>query len=104
MRGEPGLRGQLTRTDLEPQYRQAIVMANTALTHVGRTLGEGSDEGENGSSSLAHACGCAAPFELKDVGVGVVGLGVGQRKSLVTMTPCLDMRPEMAFGLLGHPR
>jgi hypothetical protein len=104
MRSKAGLGSQLARTDLEPQYRRAIAtVSNTALTHIGRTFGEGSDEGEDSGSCLPHASGRAAPFEIEDVRVRVVGLGVGQRESLVALTPCFDMRSEMDLGLLGHP-
>jgi hypothetical protein len=47
--------------------------------------------------------GRAAPFEIENVGVRVVGVGVGQRESPVVPTPRFCVGSEMDLRLLGHP-
>ena len=69
MRSEPGVGSQLARTDLELQFdHRAIATASrAALTHIGHTFGEGSDEGEDSGSRRPHDTGRAPPFEIDDV-------------------------------------
>ena len=43
------------------------------------------------------------PLAIEDVRVPVVGVGVDQCKSVVSLTPRLDMWEEMDLRLLGHP-
>lgn len=79
VRSELGVGKQLACADLEPQFHRGIIatFSNTALAHVGRTFGKGSDEGKDSGPRLAHASGRAAPFEIEDVRVRVVGVGLG---------------------------
>ncbi len=88
---EPPVRGELAGADLELQCRGSTA-ADTALAYVGRTLGEGPDRRERSRPGGTNAPGLAMPFDIEDVGVGVVGVGTGQRKSWVLLTPCFDVR------------
>lgn len=104
VRVKPGV-GQLTRADLKLQFhrRATAIARHTALANIGRAFGEGTDQGEDGRSCLPDASRRAAPLEIEDVRVEVVGVGVGECQSLVAPTPCFDMRSEMKLGPLGHP-
>jgi hypothetical protein len=59
---------------------------------------------EKTAARVSHASGRVAPLEIEDERVGVVGVGVGQRQSLVLLAPCFHVRSEVDLGLLGHPR
>jgi len=91
---EPRVGSQIARADLKLQFhRGAITTAcHTALAYVGRALGEGPYETEHSRPCVAHGADLAMPLEIKDVLARAVGVGAGQCKSPVALTPCFDMR------------
>ena len=90
---EPSVGSQLTGADLKLQFhrRGTTIACHAALAYVGRILGEESDERERSRPCGPHTAARAAPFEIKDVRVSVVGVGARQCKSSVPPTPRFDV-------------
>jgi len=92
---EPGVGTELPRADFETQLHRRLSAIQPALADISRAFGEGPDEREDGGPCLPHASARAASFEIEDVRVGLVGVGIGQRQSAVTLTPRFSMGPKV---------
>lgn len=104
VRVEPPVGTQLASADLKLQLscNTIAITCSTALAYIGRVLGEGPNQREHGRPCPAHTLS-ATPLEIEDVRARAVGVGAGQRKRLVPLTPGLDVRQEMDLGPLSDP-
>ncbi|WP_432941210.1 hypothetical protein ACQPXM_33140 [Kribbella sp. CA-253562] len=104
MRLEPRVGCQFAGSDLEPQSRLVTLAQDPALADIGGALSERADEREHNRACVPYASPLAAPLEVEDERVLVVGRGGSHSKSPVVLTPSLDMRQEMVLGLLSDPQ